>query len=125
MPTVFLADDDEPSRRLLARELEAVGYSVIQACDGAEALQRLASAADGAAPMPDAVVLDVCMPGISGLGVLSVMRRFRHPPPTFLMTGFSHESVDVVAERRGAVRIFHKPIDVEELLAAIRNVAPV
>ena len=122
LPLVLVADDDDEGRRALSAALRSRGYRVQQAANGAEALEALASAADGHAAMPDVVMLDVCMPELSGLGILSFMRRFAHPPPTFVMTGFTHGSVELVANRRGAVNVFHKPIDVDELDTAIHKV---
>lgn len=117
--TIFVADDDDAYRRGVASELRANGYHVIEAASGAEALEALAAAADGLTTMPDLVLLDVCMPGYSGLGILGVMRRFPHPPPAFLVTSFDHLSLDVIAGRRGAARIFHKPVELAELVAAV------
>jgi signal transduction histidine kinase len=69
--TVFLADDDEEFRTGLKQALVARGYEVREANDGATALELRARAADGRHPPPDVVVLDVRMPGCSGLGVLT------------------------------------------------------
>lgn len=123
-PTILLADDDDVFRKLLARALESSGYRVRQVSNGADAIEALARAADGEGEMPDLVVLDACMPELSGLGILAVMRRFPRRPPTFMVTGFAHGSVDVVATLRGANRVFHKPIELDELLAAIRAALP-
>lgn len=123
-PTIFMADDDDVFRTAVARELKTLGYRVVQAADGASALVELAACADGLAPMPDLVLLDVCMPEYSGLGVLSVMRRFETPPPTFIVTGFPDPSLESLAQGRGAARVFHKPVDLDELLAAVVAIVP-
>ncbi len=117
--TVFIADDDAVFRSILRKELHGLGYDVCEVSDGAQAIEALALAADGLAAYPDVVLLDVCMPELSGLGVLRMMRRFSNPPPTFLLTGFADPSVDVVAHNLGATRLFHKPIDLEELVSAV------
>lgn len=121
--TVFLADDDEHFRRLLSRELRRMGYDVVCAANGAQALELLSRAADGEGEIPDVVILDVMMPGYSGLGVLEAMRRFAVRPPTFLVTGFSDDSVHIIARRLGATRVLFKPIDLDELLEAILEAA--
>lgn len=121
--TVFIADDDAVFRSILRKELHGLGYDVCEASDGAQAIEVLALAADGLAAYPDVVLLDVCMPELSGLGVLRMMRRFKNPPPTFLLTGFADPSVDVVAHNLGATRLFHKPIDLEELVSAVLDAA--
>ena len=118
-PLAFVADDDGAFRAVLRRELGALGYDVVEAADGEQALEALALAADGDAPIPDVIVLDVCMPGYSGLGILRALQRFGDPPPTFLVTGFDDRSVDVLGRNLGAIRVFHKPVDLDEVLGAI------
>jgi DNA-binding response OmpR family regulator len=123
--TVLLADDDDAFRQTLHKVLVGEGYDVIDVSDGASALELLAEAADGQRDEPDAVILDVMMPGCSGLGILTVMRRFARRPPTLLMTAFSDPSVDVIARRLGAHRVFHKPIDLDAVLAElVRAIVP-
>jgi DNA-binding response OmpR family regulator len=121
--TVLLADDDDDFRLPLRKLLVQEGYDVIDVADGAMALELLAEAADGKRTTPDIVLLDVMMPGCSGLGILSAMRRFEHRPTTLLLTSFADASVDVVARRLGAARVFHKPIDVDDVLASLRTFA--
>jgi CheY-like chemotaxis protein len=117
--TVFLADDDDDFRTVLKQALVARGYAVREAHDGATALELLARAADGRYPPPDVVVLDVRMPGCSGLGVLNAMGRLPVMPPTLLVTGFRDSSVKVLAERLGVFRVLFKPIEVDQVLAAV------
>ncbi len=117
--TVFLADDDDIFRAVLKDELLAHGYVVEDVSDGAQALELLSMAADGLTAPPDVVVLDVRMPGYSGLGVLNVMRRFARRPPTLLLTAVADSSIDVLARTMGACGVLHKPIDLAVVLAAI------
>lgn len=121
--TVLLAEDDELFRGLVAEQLTDHGYDVIEVADGVEAIEALASAADGGRDVPDVVVLDVCMPECSGLGVLHVMRRLGARPPTVLMTGFRDRSVDMLATNLGAVRVLHKPFDPGDVLSAVLDAA--
>lgn len=118
-PTVFLADDDDLFRAVLKAELETHGYVVEDVCDGAQALELLSMAADGLTAPPDVVVLDVRMPGYSGLGVLNVMRRFAKRPPTLLLTAVPDPSIDVLARTMGAFGVLHKPINLDAVLHAI------
>jgi CheY-like chemotaxis protein len=112
---VLVADDDEATRSALRELLLAEGYDVMDAADGAQAIEVLARAADGNGPRPDVVLLDFVMPGLSGVGILRVMRRFPSMPPTVIMTGFPDRSVETFARTFGAVRILRKPIDEDEL----------
>lgn len=121
--TVFVADDDDAVRAGLRIILKEDGYDVIEASTGSEALLFLAAAADGEQPIPDVLVLDVNMPGISGLGILRAMRRFASPPPTIVITGFRDPSIDTMARRFGALQVIHKPLDVEVLRTAVISAA--
>ncbi|MBX3212488.1 MAG: response regulator [Labilithrix sp.] len=120
-PTVFLADDDDLFRAVLKDELIAHGYAVEDVSDGAQALELLAMAADGLAAPPDVVVLDVRMPGYSGLGVLNVMRRFAKRPPTLLLTAVPDTSIDVLARTMGAFGVLHKPVELDDILDAVEE----
>jgi two-component system response regulator (stage 0 sporulation protein F) len=119
--TVLIADDDEDTRTALKQVLSDEGYDVIEAVDGAEALEILARAADGSAPLPDLVLLDFMMPGFSGLGILRLMRRFVQVPPTVIMTGFPDPSVETFARSLGALRVLRKPIFEAELRATVHQ----
>jgi signal transduction histidine kinase/FixJ family two-component response regulator len=121
--TVFLADDDDEFRTRLKQALVARGYEVCEASDGATALEFLAGAADGRHPPLDVVVLDVRMPGCSGLGVLNAMGKLPVMPPTLLVTGFRDASVNVLAERLGVFRVLFKPIEVDKVLAVVLEAA--
>lgn len=121
--TVFLADDDDAFRGALREALVGSGYDVQEASDGATALALLASAADASQPAPDVVVLDVRMPGCSGLGVLNAMGKLPVMPPTLLVTGFRDPSINVVAERLGVFRVLLKPLEVDQVLGAVLEAA--
>jgi two-component system response regulator (stage 0 sporulation protein F) len=112
---VLVADDDADTRGALVDLLGDEGYDVFEAADGAQTLEILAAAADGGAPLPDLVLLDFIMPGLSGLGILRVMRRFCRVPPTVIMTGFPDPSVETFARNLGAVGVLHKPIRADRL----------
>ena len=81
----ILVVDDEPSvRSSLQRALSLEGYQVDLAADGAAALDRLA------AEPPDAVVLDVSMPGLDGLEVCRRMRQAGDRTPVLMLTAVSY-----------------------------------
>jgi DNA-binding response OmpR family regulator len=118
-PTVLVAEDDEDLRALVRRFLMDDGFVVIEAATGNAALEYLARAADDAAALPDVLLLDFVLPGLSGLGILRVMRRFKRAPATVIMTAFPDPSVDRFALNLGAVRVLRKPIDADELHDAL------
>jgi len=121
--TVFIADDDDAFRGALRDALVARGYDVREANDGATALGLLASAADGSQSIPDVVVLDVRMPGCSGLGVLNAIGKLPVRPPTLLVTGFRDPSINVLAERLGVFRVLFKPLGADQVVGAVIEAA--
>jgi class 3 adenylate cyclase/CheY-like chemotaxis protein len=112
----LLVVDDEPSNRdLLARRLEASGYQVASEADGEGALRRVASE-----PF-DLVLLDVLMPGMSGLEVLAALRRehSRAGLPVILATALDGSEHVVEGLRLGANDHVTKPLDFPVVLARI------
>jgi CheY-like chemotaxis protein len=118
-PIVLVADDDADMRHALSLLLSRGGYQVLETGDGAQALELLAAAADGDGPRPDVLILDFCMPELSGIGVLKVLRRFGRVPPTILITGFPGSSVEAFARSAGALTVLRKPVDGDDVLAAV------
>jgi two-component system, NtrC family, response regulator AtoC len=116
---VFVADDDDDLRELVAETLEADGNTVVTARNGAELLQLIGDAFENASTRPDVVVADVRMPELSGLGVLVHLYRARVRLPMVLMTGFVPDSVATVAKRFGAYRVLMKPFKMDDLVMAV------
>ena len=104
-------------REALRRALELEGYEVELAADGGEALDRLASETRGE---PDAVVLDVLMPGVDGLEVCRRLRRRRHRLPVLMLTARAEVENRVAGLDAGADDYLVKPFALEELLARLR-----
>jgi CheY-like chemotaxis protein len=117
---VLVADDDGDLREIVAETLRADGYEVTEARDGSELLELLERAAEEDT-RPDIIVTDVKMPLLSGLGVLSAMRRAHLPVPVVVMTAYAHDSVRTVARRLGAVGVLRKPFDIDDLRTAVMN----
>ena len=109
-----MVDDDAPIRRMLDRTLAAEGYEVRSAADGGAALAALEASA------PDAVVLDVSMPGLDGLEVCRRLRAKRRTIPILLLT--ARDAVDdrVAGLDAGADDYLVKPFAPEELTARLR-----
>ncbi len=121
--TIFLAEDDDDMRTLIATSLQADGYEVIEAKDGAELLDLLAGASSSPMQRPDIIVSDVLMPGYSGLGVLAALHKSAWKVPVILITARRDESVVADAMRLGASAVVHKPFDIDDLRTAILNVS--
>jgi two-component system response regulator RegA len=111
-PSLLLVDDDAIYRERLAKAIAARGYEVRTAAE-AEAAVALAEAES-----PEFAVLDLRMPGESGLDLL---RRLRAIDPTtriLMLTGYGSIATALEAVRLGAVNYLTKPADVDEILAA-------
>src|SRR4051812_48238920 len=114
-PAVLVVDDDPPIRRMLERTLRGEGYDVGVAGDGGTALAAIERS------VPDAVVLDVAMPGLDGL---AVCRRLRAKGltalPILLLTARDGVSDRVLGLDAGADDYLVKPFAPEELAARLR-----
>ena len=107
--------DDEPAvREAVRRALRLEGYSVDIAADGNEALSAIAS------QPPDAVVLDVLMPGIDGLEVCRRLRQAGDRTPVLMLTARDAVADRVAGLDAGADDYLVKPFALEELLARVR-----
>jgi two-component system, OmpR family, response regulator MprA len=111
---VLIVDDDRAVREALRRALTLAGYEVQMAQDGEQALELVVQS------VPDAVVLDVGLPGIDGLEVCRRLRLLGNRVPILMLT-----ARDAVADRvdgldMGADDYMVKPFDVGELKARIR-----
>lgn|GEM_PF-475455 len=108
---ILVVDDDNVLRASIARILEEEGYTVDDAADGASALDKL-----GSGTQPDAILLDVMMPGMNGRQFLDELRsRVSRPVPVVVMTALQGMGVDRMISL-GANDLVEKPFDVEELL---------
>ncbi len=114
---VLLADDEEPLRRILARELVRKGHDVAQAGDGRAALRMLAE------EEYDVAVLDVRMPGLDGLSVLRGLHGEDGAPEVVLITGNGTIETAVEAMKLGAYDFVTKPCRIEVLDALVRAAA--
>ena len=82
--TVLVVDDEPAVRRIAARMVNSLGFDVLEASDGAQAIEFLTNAASGAS----AVLLDIAMPKMGGLDVLPLLRQRRGDIPIVLMSGY-------------------------------------
>src|ERR687884_225827 len=113
---ILVVDDERAVRESLRRALQLEGYEVELAADGAEALRRLAIPQDE----PDAVVLDVLMPGVDGLEVCRRLRRRGRSVPVLMLTARDEVESRVAGLDAGADDYVVKPFALEELLARLR-----
>lgn len=117
MTTILIVDDDPVQRRLVEGMVRRFGYEPIIAGSGEEALALMA----GGQPPVDLVLLDLVMPDLDGMGVLSAMRERNIALPVIVQT--AHGSIETVvsAMRAGAVDFVVKPVGAERLQVSIAN----
>jgi DNA-binding NtrC family response regulator len=115
---VLIVDDDPVQRRLLDNMVRKLGYEPLVA-EGGDAAVAVLTGADGA--RIDAVVLDLVMPDLDGLGVLARMHEAGIGIPVIVQT--AHGGIDnvVTAMRAGAADFVVKPVGVERLAVSLRN----
>jgi two-component system response regulator MprA len=113
---ILVVDDERAVRESLRRALELEGYEIELAGDGVEALTTLA--ADES--QPDAVILDVLMPGVDGLEVCRRLRASGNRVPVLMLTARDEVESRVSGLDAGADDYVTKPFALEELLARVR-----
>src|SRR3954464_870810 len=114
---VLVIDDDEAAREILVELLGRVGYHAFAAADGRSGLDHLTSAA----VPPQAVLLDLRMPGIDGFEVLRRYRTQGGLAPVIALSAMDDKESAVKAMRLGASDYLVKPIEPDELREAIER----
>jgi two-component system response regulator MprA len=112
--SVLVVEDDAPVRRMLERTLSAEGYAVVAVADGGTALARVEAEA------PDAIVLDVAMPGLDGLAVARRLRSRGVATPILMLTARDGVRDRVAGLDAGADDYLVKPFALSELAARVR-----
>jgi two-component system response regulator MprA len=113
---ILVVDDERAVRESLRRALELEGYEIELAGDGSEALQALKDDER----QPDAVILDVLMPGVDGLEVCRRVRAAGNTVPVLMLTARDEVENRVAGLDAGADDYVTKPFALEELLARVR-----
>ena len=113
---VVVVDDDADWREFLRLSLEELGYDTMEAADGQEALDSLRRG-----ERFEVMLLDLNMPGMSGLDLQSRLREAGCPFPVVVITARPTPQIRAEAERRGAVAFFAKPFGDDELLTCIAD----
>jgi DNA-binding NtrC family response regulator len=112
---ILIADDDKNLRKVLANELADAGYEVAQTDNGIKAIQLLEK------DDYDVLLLDLNMPGMSGMEILKNIREIDIPAEVIILTAYATVSTAVEAMKNGAYDYLTKPFQREELITAIER----
>ncbi|WP_319415913.1 response regulator [Marispirochaeta aestuarii] len=115
MNKVLIVDDSMISRQMLSKYLAPTGYTIDTAASGEEALEKILPGSC------DVVVLDLLMPGISGLEVLEKLSLEKLTPPVIVLSADIQDSTREKALSLGASRFMTKPPRPEELQKLVRE----
>ncbi|HAO34102.1 MAG TPA: response regulator transcription factor [Candidatus Competibacter sp.] len=115
VPTVFLIDDDQAVRDAIGLLLQASGLAVETFANAADFLEA------GVIQRPGCLLLDVRMPGLSGLDLQKQLRAQGHRVPIIFMTGHGDVPMAIRAMKAGAFDFIEKPFQGQTLLARIRE----
>lgn len=115
-PLVLVVDDEPSIRKTLEEVFSDEGMRVLGAEDGPSALALLAMAT------PQLVLLDIWMPGMDGLEVLSRIRELYPDLPVIMISGHASIATAIKATKMGATDFIEKPLDLNATLSAVRRV---
>ncbi len=115
MSSILIVDDDDQLRQSFQKLLAEEGYDVRTAASGEAALEAVRQA------VPDLVIMDVRMPGMSGLDAFQAMREIEPKLPVIIMTAFGTTETAIEATKRGAFDYILKPFEIPEILRQIEQ----
>lgn len=115
-PLVLIADDDPDLRELIHLQLEESDYSLIEANNGERTLEMVLEKS------PDAIILDVMMPGLSGWEILKYIRQHKLPIGVIMLTGIGKNLNAMSSDIYGADAYIDKPFKAHELQFKLREV---
>lgn len=121
VPTALIAEDHPDFRDLLSLFLERLGYAVLEAADGEQALQLAVSA------QPNLIVTDLGMPVMNGLEFVQRLRPVLPNPNecrVIMLTAFDRQDCAEDALKAGCDAILSKPVDLDQFESLINSLAP-
>ncbi len=115
MKNILLIDDDPVVRSLASGILRKNGYNVQTAKEGTEGLEIVKK------NLPDLVITDYQMPGMSGMDVLAKLKEINPALPVIMLTAFGDASLTIKTMQTGAFDYIEKPINPKELVETVKN----
>jgi DNA-binding response OmpR family regulator len=113
---ILVADDEVDFLEVIKLRLRANGYDVVTAFNGEEALKKIRN------EKPDALLLDIMMPGIDGLEILRQVRLENMNLPIFILTAFSNEERYSLANKFNATGYILKTSDLQKEIDKINSI---
>jgi PAS domain S-box-containing protein len=116
--TILLVEDEEPVRTACAGLLKTLGFTVVEAASGEEAIEMMKTIAGTIS----CAIVDVTMPGMDGIATISAMRRIRPDLKIILTSGYLQRRVEHRLAREDAVCFIQKPYQLSELRTLLEQV---
>jgi len=114
MSKILIVEDEENIRLLYKEELEDLGYDVILASDGKEAIKKYDL------QQPDLIILDIQLPGMDGIETMNIIRGKSRDVPIILCTAYGEYKQDMKTWASEAYLI--KSADLKELLSTVKKI---
>ena len=118
MPVLIVCDDSDDIRQLFRLVLEQAGARVVTSADGDQAVAAVTR------ERPDAVLLDIDLPTVSGLEAMELMRKAGFEGPIIAVPGAGDQHTAALLLARGFTDVIHKPMPVSRLLDAVASHLP-
>ena len=115
VPTVYLVDDALSVRKGLERLIKSVGLNITTFASGEEFLRHKQY------KQPSCLILDICLPGLSGMELHTKLIQENICLPIIFITGYGNISMSVKAMKNGAVDFLQKPFNDQEIISAINK----
>lgn len=115
MDTILIVDDDNDFRRSLKLVFEMEGYEVLEACNGADAIDSFK------AQDPDLVIMDMNMPGMNGIATIKELKHIDPSVPMVILTAYGTIPDAVRAMQDGAINFKQKTDTIEDLIAVVQE----
>ncbi len=115
MKKILIVDDEKNIRISLSNFLKVEGFETLSSADGNEALNIIAK------EDLDAVILDLLMPGIDGMGILEIIKKENENIPVIMLTAHGNTEKAVQAIKMGAYDFLDKPPNLDKLLISLKN----
>ncbi len=113
MSLVLVIDDSSFQRRVIGDLVRAAGYETVEAADGREGLEKIAT------HRPACILVDLLMPRMGGLELLETLKEQRSPTPVIIITADIQEAVHQQCLQLGADAVVTKPVDQAQLIPLI------